>query len=111
MFNSLICLGQGTEAQAAGGMNPLVMPIILGIMVFWMFRSQKKVQAKERTKREELLASIKSGDKVVTAGGIMAEVVSVKDTSYVIKIAEKVNIEISKNGIGSVEREEKEEAK
>ena len=75
--------------------------------IFWMFRSQKK----EKAKREELLSSIKAGDNVITAGGIMAEVMSVKEASYIIKIAEKVNVEISKTGIGTVVREEKEETK
>jgi len=110
MFNSLICLGQTAGAQATTQQGPSMMPmlVIFGIMIFWMFRSQKK----EKAKREQLLSSVKSGDEIITAGGIMAEVVSVKDTSYVIKIAEKVNVEISKNGIGTVIRaEEKEEAK
>ena len=76
-------------------------------MIFWMFRSQKK----EKAKREALLSSVKSGNKVVTAGGIIAEVVSVKEESYIVKISEKVNVEITKSGIGTVLNEEKEEDK
>lgn len=106
MSNGLICLGQATGDQG-GAPSMLPMLVIFGIMIFWMFRSQKK----DKAKREALLSSVKSGDKVVTSGGIIGEVVSVKDSSYVVKISEKVNVEITKNGIGTVLREETEEVK
>ena len=106
MLSDLICIGQATAAQG-GEPSMLPMLVIFGIMFFWMYRSQKK----EKAKRENLLSSVKSGDKIVTTGGIMAEVVSVKDGSYIVKISEKVNIEIVRDGIGTVLRDEKEEGK
>lgn len=106
MLGGLITIGQAAGSQPN---QPSMLPmfVIFGIMFFWMYRSQKK----EKAKREALLASVKSGDKIVTTGGVMGEVVSVKDNSYIVKIAEKVNIEIVKNGIGTILRDEKEEGK
>ena len=106
MFNGLICLGQATGTQG-GTASMLPMLVIFGIMIFWMFRSQKK----EKAKRDEILASVKSGDKIITTGGIIAEVISVKEDSYIVKISEKGNIEIVRNGIATVLNDVKEEGK
>lgn len=68
------------QAQAAaprgGSMSIFMIEIILiiGIFYFLMIRPQQK----ERKNLEELLMSIKRGDEVVTAGGIIAEVVHVQ---------------------------------
>ena len=59
-------------------------------------------QAKERKKREAMLTSIKSGDKVITIGGIHGTVAEVKNDGFVIKIADNVKIEVTKNAVGSV---------
>lgn len=94
--------GEAGAAQGqppAGSMfGPFGIIIILGIMIFLMFRSQKK----EARKRQEMLNAIKSGDKVVTAGGIYGEVTAVKNDSFVVKIAENVKIEVCKTGVSTV---------
>ncbi|OGV38996.1 MAG: preprotein translocase subunit YajC [Lentisphaerae bacterium GWF2_45_14] len=78
--------------------GPFGIIIILGIMIFLLFRSQKK----EARRRQEMLNSIKTGDKVVTAGGIYGEVTSVKNDSFVVKIADNVKIEVCKTGVNTV---------
>jgi len=92
--------GAATQGQAPGGsmFGPFGIIIILGIMIFLMFRSQKK----EARKRQEMLNAIKCGDKVVTAGGIYGEVTAVKNDSFVVKIAENVKIEVCKTGVSTI---------
>ena len=70
----------GILAQAgAPTQNPIVafMPMILLVIVFYfiLIRPQQK-RAKELAK---LVDSVKSGDKVATASGIIGTVISVKD--------------------------------
>jgi len=67
-------------APQEGGANPigLLLPWILvfGIFYFIWFRPQQR----ERAKHDALLKNLKKGDEVVTAGGIVGEVIHIKET-------------------------------
>ncbi len=78
-----------------GGMIPII--IIFGAMFYLMWRSQSK----ERKRREEMLSSIKAGDKVVTVGGIFGVVESVSNENYKLKIADNVRIEVTRTAVSS----------
>lgn len=74
--------------QAAGGImaNPAFMQIImlvgmLAIMYFLLFRPQKKRQKQEEKMRNEL----RVGDSVVTIGGIMGKIITIKEDSLIIE--------------------------
>ena len=68
------------EAPGFGGgsMLPLLFQVaaIFGIFYFLMIRPQQR----QRKQHEERLRSIKRGDEVVTAGGIVGEVQNIKET-------------------------------
>jgi preprotein translocase subunit YajC len=99
MLENSIVLAEG--APAGGGGSPMGMIgffVIMGVMIFFMFRSQRK-QAK---KREEMLNAIKKDDKVITAGGIYGTVVKVNEKSFLVQIADNVKIEVSKSGVNSI---------
>ncbi|MGI9076858.1 MAG: preprotein translocase subunit YajC [Gemmatimonadaceae bacterium] len=58
-------------------LQPLVMfPLIFLIFYFVIMAPQKK----QRQQQEATLKSLKKGDEVVTAGGIVGEVIHIKDT-------------------------------
>ncbi len=83
-----------------GDMTSLgIMVIIIGAMFFLMWRGQSK----ERKKREQMLSSIKAGDRVVTIGGMYGTIAKVKEKTYLIDLSENVRIEVTKAAIGSVE--------
>lgn len=73
--------------------------VFFGIMYFLMIRPQQK-QAK---KRQALLNGIKVRDQIITAGGIYGKITKVKDNSVILQIADKVEVEVAKSGIISVE--------
>ena len=67
--------------QAAAGRNPLIplliqMGAIFAIFYFLMIRPQQK----QRKQHEERLRNLRKGDSIVTGGGIVAEVVHIKET-------------------------------
>jgi preprotein translocase subunit YajC len=64
---------------AAGSLTPFLVQLvlILGIFYFLLIRPQ---QAQKR-KHEDALRSLKRGDQVVTSGGIIGEVVHVKEST------------------------------
>jgi preprotein translocase subunit YajC len=62
---------------AAPGLTPLIIQfgLIIAIIYFIMIRPQQR----QRRKHEELLGQLKRGDEVVTAGGIIGEVIHIKE--------------------------------
>jgi preprotein translocase subunit YajC len=88
--------------QAAGGGSGLTMlPILLIIPVLYlvMIRPQQKRQKQW----QQMLAAIKAGDRVTTAGGIRGVILSIKDDVIVIRVApDGVKLEVAKNAIASV---------
>jgi len=58
---------------------------------------------KKQKRWAEMLGKIKSGDQVVTNGGIRGTVLSVRDDVMVLRIApDNVKLEFSKSAIASV---------
>ena len=68
------------QAPTTGGTNPLVpllvqMGAIFAIFYFLMIRPQQK----QRRQHEERLRNLKKGDSIVTAGGIVGDVVHIRE--------------------------------
>lgn len=79
------------------GMLPMML-LMFAIIYFFMIRPEQKKQ-KERA---ELLKSVKKGDKVLTAGGIVGVVGNVKETTVMVRIADNTNVEFTKSAITNV---------
>jgi preprotein translocase subunit YajC len=88
--------------QAAGGGNGIMMllPLLLiPVLYFMMIRPQQKRQRQW----QQMLSSIKTGDRITTAGGIRGIILSIKDEVIVIKVApDGIKLEVAKNAIASV---------
>lgn len=71
---SLLALAAGQ----GGSMVPFLLQVglIFAIFYFLLIRPQ----AKQRQKHEQALRNLKRGDQIVTAGGIVGEVIHIKDT-------------------------------
>ena len=69
--------------QAGGGglgsMSPFLIQVTLILAIFYFFLIRP--QAQQKKKHEEALRAIKRGDQVVTFGGIVGEVVHIKEVS------------------------------
>ena len=82
-------------APAATGMGSTMFMLIamLAIMYFVMIRPENK----RKKEAEQMRSSVKTGDKIVTIGGITGTVVNVKDNRIVIESgADQVRIELEK---------------
>lgn len=82
--------------QLAGLLLPIVAFMAIFYFLIW------RPQSQEQKKRKQMLDSLKKGDEVVTAGGIHGTIVVVKKDSLIVKIADKVEVEIDRSGIGYV---------
>ena len=76
----------GSGQQSSGAISVFVLQIAAFIAIFYfiLIRPQRQ-QAK---KHEAMLKQVKRGDEIVTAGGIVGEVVHVKDNLLTIKSGE-----------------------
>ena len=96
--NSLnLFLAQGGAAGQAQPWTMLPMLVLMVVMIGFMFFSQSK-KAKQHA---ALLQTLKSGDKVVTASGILGTVVTVKDKVVTIRSAD-AKLEFTKSAITEI---------
>ena len=76
----------------------IMMVLMFGAFYFLLIRPQQK-KAKAHT---ELVSSLKVGDEVLTAGGILGKISAVSDLYAVVKISDNTEIKIQKASVSVV---------
>lgn len=84
-----------------GSLTGLFVPMILmvGIFYFLIFRPQQKKQRLAQTEREQMLSSLKSGDKIITTGGIYGTIIAVREDNIQLNIAPSVSVKVQRSAI------------
>jgi len=83
----------------------LILP--LGVFVVFYFLLIRPQQKKDK-KIKEMRNNLKSGDEVITIGGIHGKVIKIKDDVITVEVgADKVKLTMAKWSIGSVVSQEK----
>lgn len=100
MILSSIFLQAGAAAAGASGQGSpyqslLVIGLIFVVFYFFMIRPQNKKQKDIQKAR----AALKSGDRVITSGGIYGKIREVKDDSFIIEISDNVRIRVEKSAV------------
>ena len=88
-----------TGASALVQLAPLA--LLMAAMYFLVFAPQRKKQKQH----EAMLGELKSGDEVVTSGGIYGTygtITSVKEDRFVVRIGENHKVEVGKGFISTV---------
>ena len=89
-------------AQSAGtteslvGLLPLV--AIFGVFYFLLIRPQQKRQKEHR----ELIANLKKGDEVATAGGLLGKITDVTDNFVRVELGNNVIVTVQKHAVTNV---------
>jgi preprotein translocase subunit YajC len=96
-------LAQATQPTAAAPTeftgpwyaNPqnLFLPLIAVVFIF-LIMSSSRSKKNEQKLHDDMLANLKRGDRVQTAGGILGTVVEARDTDVVLKVDENSNTKI-----------------
>jgi len=97
---TLLLLAQAS-AQPSG--IALFLPLIL-IMVIFYFLMIMPAQRRQK-KVAEMLRNLKTGDKVITNGGIYGTIAGMDDDSVQLRIAEQVKIKVSRAAIAGLQAE------
>jgi preprotein translocase subunit YajC len=72
-----------------------LLAVTVGIVYFMIIRPQQKKQKET----EAMRSSIKKGDRVLTTGGLYGTVVGEKEGIVVLKVADDVKMEFSREAI------------
>jgi len=90
-----------------GGLGGLaqLLPIFLIIAVFYVLLIRP--QQKRQRQLQETVASLKTGDRVITTGGIIGVITMVRETTFLIRSADKTILEIARSAIADIDHEGK----
>ena len=87
-------------AGASMGSTIVMMVAMLAIFYFMLIRPENK----RKKEAEQMRSSVRKGDKITTIGGVIGNVVDVKENSVVVETsADQVRIEFAKWAISSNE--------
>lgn len=79
------------------------MLLVFGVFYLLLIRPQQRKQRQ----LQATIAQLKAGDKVVTTGGIIGVITAVRDTSFLIRSADKSMLEIARSAVAGVDSDEK----
>ncbi|HUY14722.1 MAG TPA: preprotein translocase subunit YajC [Terriglobia bacterium] len=74
------------------------------IILIWWFLVLRP-QSKNRQKTQSMLAALKTGDKVVTNGGLLGTVVGFRDSVVQLQVASQVKVEVLRSSIAGLQAE------
>ena len=105
MIFTILLLAQQTAAPAQPQPDLLstLLPFLFMGVVFYFILIRP--QQKKQKQHQQLLANLKTGDRVVTSSGIHGLIANVKETTFLLKVADNVKIEIDKGAISGVEKQ------
>ncbi|MBT8042826.1 MAG: preprotein translocase subunit YajC [Pontiella sp.] len=101
MYLLPLTIAEAAPAAAPAGSPfqfPIMMVILFAIMYFMMIRPQRR---REKA-RKEMIASVKSGARVLLTSGIIGEVTNVKESTLVVRIAENTKVEVVRAAISQI---------
>ena len=84
------------QAQQGSGWTSIIMMAAV-VLIFWLFmiRPQQKRQKEVQRKREAL----STGDRIVTSGGLYGTIRDIKETEFVVEIAEGVRVRVDRGSV------------
>ncbi len=92
--------------ETAPKSNPLMSMVpflaIIALFYFLMILPERKKQKK----RNQLLASMKKGDRVMTSGGMYGTIAQVQDDAVVLQVADGVRLRFNRAAIQTIESDE-----
>jgi preprotein translocase subunit YajC len=79
--------------------------IFAPLFAIWYFLVIRP-QSQQRRKLQDMLASLKTGDRVATSGGIYGTIVGFRNGSVQLQIASQVKVEMARSAITGIVTEE-----
>ncbi len=90
---SLIAQTQTTQTRPSA--MSFMFPALLMALVVFMLLSSRSQKKRERRERDEMHANLAKNDRVLTIGGVIGTIISVKDNEVVLKVDESTNTKMT----------------
>ncbi|REJ84010.1 MAG: preprotein translocase subunit YajC [Acidobacteria bacterium] len=96
----------GVLAQAAAPPPAWVQfaPLVFILLIFYFIAIRPA--RKKQLELQKTIEGLQKGDKVITTGGLYAEVVSSDKVSVVVKISDGVKVRVAKSAIAGLQNQE-----
>ena len=106
MTSPLLAVLLAPSGQGGSGLSVLLFQValIFGIFYFLIIRPQRRQQQRHK----ELLAALQKGDQIITSGGIVGEVLHLKENEITIRSGEAKLVVLRQNIANVVNRVEAE---
>jgi len=99
-FTCLLFAASSSSGQALVQMLPIL--LIFAVFYFLLIVPQQR----QRKKTQEMLSNLKSGDRVITSGGVYGTITGFRDGVVQLQIANQVRIDVSRSAIAGLQPEE-----
>ncbi len=105
IISTIFFLAQQTAAPGAPPQPDLLQTLLpflfMGVIFYFLLI---RPQQKRQKQHQQLMANLKTGDRVVTSSGVHGLIANVKDTTFLLKVADNVKIEIDKSAVAGIEK-------
>ena len=102
-----LAYAMGTAPGGGGGSGSQIwsfLPIIFIFVIFYFLPIRP--QQKQKKEHQSLLANLRVGDNVLTAGGIYGRVTGMKDDRVTVEISDKVRVKVNRGHIAGVVKQD-----
>ena len=89
-------LGGATGSGGSGGFTSFI-PLILMFVIFYflLIRPQQKKTKEHR----QMVDTLKTGDRIITSGGLHGRITGVSENALTVEIAEKVRVKVNRGSV------------
>lgn len=96
--------GGGAAGESSGGLGgmlsgPLPMLILMFVIFYFLLIRPQQKKAKAQ---KEMLANLRKGDNILSAGGIYGKITGLDDQTVVVEIAPQVRVKMSRGSVSGV---------
>jgi preprotein translocase subunit YajC len=103
MMNNALSFFLFQGGSAGGGLGIFLLLPLLFIFATFYFQQRKQ------KRWQEVINSLKTGDRVTTTGGIRGQVIALKDDAIHLRVPpDNLRLEVAKTSITAINREEEE---
>lgn len=92
------------EPSGTQGLTSFI--LLLGPLILIWYLLIIRPQSRQRRKTQEMLQNLKTGDRVVTNGGVLGTIVSFGSNTVQLQVATQVKIEVLRSAISGMQKEE-----
>ncbi len=96
---TLVSLGGCVPPETAEGGADWTWIILLGVFFAFMYFILIRPQRKKQKEHQQLVAELRRGDKVITAGGIYGVIESTGEDSIIIKVESGMTLRVARGSV------------